>query len=175
MSRLYGNSVPYLEKVFAPSLKDCYQEVLVLPPVDEIEITPERVSLILCEPSQGGGLHPDLLRVYDDLTYPNRILFLSEAHGSLGPLLETAAELKAIDFILEEMSAERVPENDPQHAAATTMRDNILFRLFSATREMDCGNTRNILSNASSTPIGNSAEHGCFWPIWWGSARRCNW
>jgi len=60
---------------------------------------------------------------------------LSGAHGSLETLLETAAELKAIDFILEEMNAERVSESDPQHAAATDMRDKITLRLLSATRE----------------------------------------
>ncbi|ETX04990.1 MAG: hypothetical protein ETSY2_25620, partial [Candidatus Entotheonella gemina] len=77
----------FLGKAFAPSLKDCYQDVLVLPPIDEIEITPNRVSLIVCEPSLGGGLHADLLRFYEDLTYPNRILFLSGTHGSLESLL----------------------------------------------------------------------------------------
>ncbi|HEY7710783.1 MAG TPA: DUF499 domain-containing protein, partial [Candidatus Entotheonella sp.] len=125
----------FLEKAFAPSLKDCYQEVLVLPPVDEIVITPDRVSLIVCEPPPGGGLHPDLQRFYADLTYPNRILFLSGARGSLETLLETAAELKAIDFILDEMDIEWVPERDPQRAAATDMRDKIIFRLLSAARE----------------------------------------
>jgi hypothetical protein len=125
----------FLSEKFAPSQKDCYQEVLVLPAVDEIEVMPDRVSLIVCEPSPGGGLHPDLRRFYEDLTYPNRILFLSGAHGSLETLLETAAELKAIDFILAEMDAERVPEGDPQRAAATDMRDKITLRLLSATRE----------------------------------------
>ncbi|ETX04995.1 MAG: hypothetical protein ETSY2_25615, partial [Candidatus Entotheonella gemina] len=43
--------------------------------------------------------------------------------------------LKAIDFILGEMEAERVPENDPQRAAALDMRDKITLRLLSATRE----------------------------------------
>ena len=125
----------FLGDIFAPSLKDCYQDVLVLPAVDEIVITPDRVSLIICEPSLGGGLHPDLQRFYEDLAYPNRILFLSGAHGNLETLLETAAELKAIDFILDEMNTERVPENDPQRAAATDMRDKITLRLLSATRE----------------------------------------
>jgi hypothetical protein len=126
----------FMEKAFAPSqFKDCYQEVLVFPAVDEIEITPDRVSLIVCEPSPGGRLHPDLQRFYEDLTYPNRILFLSGVHGSLETLLETAAELKAINFILEEMESERVPEGDPQRAAATEICDKITLRLLSATRE----------------------------------------
>jgi hypothetical protein len=125
----------FLGAIFAPSLKDCYQEVLALPPVDEIHITPERVSLVICEPCPGGGLHPDLQQFYADLDYKNRLLFLTGARDTLSALLETAAELKAISHILAEMEAEKVPQNDPQRAAAGDMRDKIALRLLSATRE----------------------------------------
>jgi adenine-specific DNA methylase len=67
----------FLGAIFSPVLKDCYQEVLVLPPVDDIHITPDRVSLVICEPCPGGGLHPDLRKFYEALDYKNRILFLN--------------------------------------------------------------------------------------------------
>jgi hypothetical protein len=125
----------FLGAIFAPVLKDCYQEVLVLPPVDDIHITPERVSLVICEPCPGGGVHPDLHKFYEDLDYKNRILFLTGTRNILEALLETAAELKAITHILTEMDTEKLPANDPQRLAASEMRDKITLRLLSATRE----------------------------------------
>ena len=125
-------SEPFLH----PSLKDCYQEVLALPAVDDIHITPDRVSLIICEPYPGGGLHPDLRKFYDDLDYKNRILFLTGARDTLEALLETAAELKAIAHILAEMETEKVPAERPAaHWRPSEMRDKITLRLLSATRE----------------------------------------
>ena len=125
----------FLANVFAPSMKDCYQEVLALPALDEIQIKPDKVSLLIYEPYTDGGLHPDLQQFYHDLDYKNRILFLSGLRDTLETLLESAAELKAIAYIIEEMNAEKVPDNDPQRMAAQDMHDNILFQLLSAARE----------------------------------------
>lgn len=124
-----------LAEFFAPAMKDCYQEVLALPPVDEIQIKPDKVTLVICEPFAASGLHPDLQKLYKDLDYKNRILFLSGTRGTLETLLETAAELKAISYILQEMNAEKVPDNDPQLVAAKDMWDSVRLRLLSAVRE----------------------------------------
>ncbi len=125
----------FLVKVFEPTMKDCYQEVLVLPPIDEIKIKSDKVTLVIYEPYGSGGFHPDLQKLYDDLDYKNRILFLSGTRGTLDNLLETAAELKAIGYILSEMKSEKVADNDPQQMAAKDMHDSIQLRLLSATRE----------------------------------------
>jgi hypothetical protein len=63
-----------LETIFAPTQKDVYQAISVLPAVDEIETRPDKVTLILYRP-HGGGLHPDLQKLYDDQIYKNRMLF----------------------------------------------------------------------------------------------------
>jgi hypothetical protein len=125
----------FLERSFQPTIKDCYQEVIALPSVDDIQIKPERVTLVIYEPYPSGGLHPDLEKRFDDLDYKNRILFLSGARGSLDALLDTAAELKAITYILTEMKVEKIAENDPQFASAQEMQEKIRFRLLSAVRE----------------------------------------
>jgi Protein of unknown function (DUF499) len=103
----------FLGAIFLPVLKDCYQEVLALPPIDDIHITPDRVSLVICEPCPGGGLHPDLRKFYEDLDYKNRILFLTGTRNILEALLETAAELKAIAHILAEMGHRKGPGKRP--------------------------------------------------------------
>ena len=126
----------FLADTFKPmSLKDCYQDVLVFPAVDEISVKSDKVTLIVCEPDSGSGLPGDLVKFYDDLDYKNRVLFLSGARNTLESLLENAAELKAIDSIITEMEFEKVPDNDPQLVAARDIRDNIKLRLLSAMRE----------------------------------------
>lgn len=125
----------FLGDLFQPSLKDCYQEVLTLPPIDEIQVRQERVTLIICEPQENLGLGPDLKKFYEDLDYKNRILFLSGQSGTLDHLLERSAELKGIGSILDEMDAEKVAENDPQRSKATELQDQIRFQLLSAARE----------------------------------------
>lgn len=124
----------FLEKIFAPSLKDCYQDVLVLPALDEVNIGPDKVTLILYEPYLG-GLHPDLQKFYEDLDCKNRVLFLSGQKDTLNALLDVAKEHKAITYIIEEMKKDKVPENDPQYQMASELYDKIALRLLSAARE----------------------------------------
>lgn len=124
----------YLERIFTPTQKDCYQDTYVLPALDDIKIVPDKVSLIIYEPNPG-GLHPDLQKFYNDLDFKNRVLFLSGQRPNLESLLEIAREYKAILYILEEMDSERVSDNDPQRAAAQEILDKIQLRLLSGTRE----------------------------------------
>ena len=125
----------FLAGIFNPSMKDCYQDVQALPAVDEIEIKSDKVALVISEPFPGGGLHPDLQKFYADLTFKNRVLFLYGQRDMMEALLDTAAELKAITQIVDEMEAERVPDNDPQKVLAIDMLDKIRFRLLSTARE----------------------------------------
>ena len=125
----------FLDGVFTPTMKDCYQLVQALPAVDEIDIKSDKVTMVIAEPYSGGGLNPDLQKYHADLTFKNRILFLSGQRDTLGGLLETAAELKAIGHIIAEMEGEKVADSDPQKVAAKDMHDKIRFRLLSTARE----------------------------------------
>jgi hypothetical protein len=123
-----------LETIFAPTQKDVYQAISVLPAVDEIEIRPDKVTLILYRP-YGGGLHPNLQKLYDDQIYKNRMLFLSGQKQGLTVLIEAAKEIKAVTAILAEMHSDGIPANDVQRIAATELFDKIQNRLLSAARE----------------------------------------
>lgn len=125
----------FLDDVFTPVMKDCYQLVQALPAVDEIDIKSEKVTMLITEPYPGGGLNPDLQKYYSDLTFKNRILFLSGQRDTMEGLLETAAEMKAIGHIIAEMEAEKLSDSDPQKVAAKDMHDKIRFRLLSTARE----------------------------------------
>lgn len=124
----------FLTATFTPERKDCYQEVQVLPAIDEIQIGQDKVKLILYEP-YSGGLHPDLKKYWEDLDYKNRVLFLSGPKETMDTLIEGAKEFKAIQFIIEEMESEAVRPDDPQKTQALDQIDKIKLRMLSASRE----------------------------------------
>ena len=123
-----------LTEIFEPVEGACYQRLQPLPAVDEIDVHPDRVTLVVSEPHPA-GLHPDLTTLYEQLTYRNRICFLT-GQRAFGSLLERARELKAINQIIGEMHEESVSDGDPQMQQA---RDQLLPRFLaqfhSAVRE----------------------------------------
>ena len=115
----------YLEQFFKPTLKDCYQEVLVFPPVNKIHISPDHVTLIIYEPLYV-GLHPDLEQFFADLEYKNRVLFLSGSRNMMSSLLESAKKQLAIRAAKAELTQEGVRSDDPQMESANTLYENAL-------------------------------------------------
>lgn len=125
----------FLESIFSPSLKDCYQEVYALKPVDEVALKQDKVSLFVYEPYHNGGLHEDLRRFYDDQQFKNRVLFLTGARGNIERIIDKSAELKAIKKILDEMQQERIPDTDPQKLGAQDLQDKYTSQLLMLLRE----------------------------------------
>ena len=123
-----------LTEIFEPTEGACYQRLQPLPAVDGIDVHPDRVTLVVAEPHPA-GLHPDLAAFYEQLTYRNRICFLT-GQRAFDSLLERARELKAIRQIIGEMHEEGVSDGDPQMQQA---RDRLLPRFLaqfhSAVRE----------------------------------------
>ncbi|GFP20657.1 hypothetical protein HKBW3S03_02160, partial [Candidatus Hakubella thermalkaliphila] len=102
----------FLAEQFKPIVGDCYQSLLVFPPIDEITLFADKVSLILFEPYTGVGLHPSLERFYNDALYKNRVMFLSGGRDTMNRLYEAAKQLKAIERIIANMRDEKVPEDN---------------------------------------------------------------
>ncbi|HOW14315.1 DUF499 domain-containing protein [Methanosarcina sp.] len=124
----------FLQTIFTPEIKDCYQEFQILPAVDEITISQDKVKLILYEP-YGGDLHPHLQEFYNSLDYKNRVCFLSGQRDTMNNLISVGREYKAIHSILREMDSKGVRADDTQRIIAQDLRDNIVHRLLSASRE----------------------------------------
>ena len=123
-----------LTEMFKPAEASCYQRLLPLPAVDEIDIGPERITLVVAEPHPD-GLHPDLVTLYEQLTYRNRVGFLT-GQRAFDSLLERARELKAINQILAEMHEEGVADSDAQmQQARETLLPRFLAQFHSAVRE----------------------------------------
>ena len=122
-----------LSEMFNPDAAWCYQRLVVLPAIDELDITQERVTLVITEP-HAQGLHPDLKSYFEQLTFRNRICFLT-GQRNFDALLNSAKELKAINQIIGELIAEGTPDQDPQLIQARDLLDRIRTQFLSATRE----------------------------------------
>ena len=126
----------YLEDKFKTVVADCYQNVIVFPAVDEIRLEEDRILLVLFEPNIfGGGLNPDLLKLYEDTQYKNRAMFLTGERNTMDNLLRKAKEYKAIQRIIARMRSERVPENNPQFEMAVDREIKINLAFLQAARE----------------------------------------
>jgi hypothetical protein len=121
--------------MFKPANKWCYQEVLVLPAIDEIELSADRLTLVVSEPHVGVGLNPQLKEFFDQATFKNRVAFLTGSRNTFDSLIDSAKRLKAIQHILDEMARDKVSESDPQFKQADELKDRILGQFFSAVKE----------------------------------------
>lgn len=126
-----------LKDKFRPKLSDCYQEVLVFPSIEEIELKKDKITLILTEPYPGNkGLNPGIEKFFEDTTYKNRVMFLSGQRSSMEGLINIAKQYKAMETIIYRMNnEEKLPENDPQYQQALDLFDKVNLQLLQATRE----------------------------------------
>jgi hypothetical protein len=129
----------YLTSLFTPTLKDCYQKIEILPGLDEVDVEADRVTLIITEPtstpSSKSRLAPEWDKFANDIEFKNRIIFLTGSHDTLSRVVEQAAQYRAIQSILADFDAERLPDNDPQRQRALVSQDKIILSLRSAIQE----------------------------------------
>lgn len=125
----------FLEANFDPKLKKCYEQLYILPAIDEITIDQNKVSLVIFEPYAGSGLHPDLQNFYDNCAYKNRVFFLSGQRNVMEKLYSNAKRLTAIRQIIASMKAEHIPESDQQYKEAESQQDKATTALLQTIRE----------------------------------------
>ncbi|MDD3040647.1 DUF499 domain-containing protein [Bacteroides sp.] len=125
----------FLEEKFKPTVTDCYQNVLIFPAVDDINLSVDKVTLVLFEPYTGGGLHPELKSLYDNALYKNRVLFLSGQRDTMNRLYAAAKELKAIERIIANMKEDKVPEDNQQYQLAQDTRVKKITAVLSAAQQ----------------------------------------
>lgn len=125
----------FLQGHFEPKLGKCYEQLFILPAIDEIQITQSKISLIIFEPYAENKLHPDLQKFYDNCAYKNRALFLSGQRSLMEKLYSNAKRLTAIRQILTNMKNEHVPESDQQYKEAESQQDKATTALLQTIRE----------------------------------------
>lgn len=125
----------FLEEKFKPTVTDCYQNVLIFPAVDDINLSVDKVTLVLFEPYTGSGLHPELKSLYENALFKNRVLFLSGQRDTMNRLYAAAKELKAIERIIANMKEEKVPEDNQQYQLAQDTRVKKITAVLSAAQQ----------------------------------------
>ena len=129
----------YLEGLFQPSVRDCYQRLEMLAAVDEVQLEADRTALLLVQP--GGDIDSatklprEWVKFHTDQEFKNRALYLTGSQETLTHVLEQSAQFKAINSILAEMDSEGVTSRDPQRQQANQSLDQITLRLRSAIQE----------------------------------------
>lgn len=140
---LHGETVErmlreHLETYFAPSLKDCYQVVHVLPPPDQVQLDAERTTLVIVRPGGQANqlpVSPDWQAWWSQQQYKNRVLFLSGSRDTFQKVLDAARQARALDSIENDLRAEATPAGDPQWQALDSLRDRITLQFSAALKE----------------------------------------
>lgn len=125
----------FLEENFKPNDKNCYEQLYVLPAIDEIQLDMNKVSLVIFEPYAGNKLHPDLQAFYDSTPYKNRVMFLSGQRNVMEKLYQNSKRLTAIREIIATMQAEHVSATDQQYKEADNQKDKATQALLQSIRE----------------------------------------
>jgi hypothetical protein len=128
----------HLESYFAASLRDCYQVVKVLPPLDEVQVDQEKTTLVIVRPGGQANQLPisaDWQTWWEQQQYKNRVLFLTGSRDTFQKVLDSARQSRALQSIEDELRSENTPSDDPQWRALDTLRDRVTLQFSAALKE----------------------------------------
>ena len=127
-----------LDDYFTPSLRDCYQNIAVLPPLDQVQIDLEKTTLIIVRP---GGQHNQLPVSADwqawwaQQQYKNRVLFLSGSRDTFLKVVNSARLTRAVQSLEEDLRTGKTQSDDPQWRELHAIRERVGFQFTAALRE----------------------------------------
>jgi hypothetical protein len=128
----------HLEDYFAPSLRDCFQVVKVLPPPDEVQLDQEKTTLVITRPggqSNGLPVSQDWQDWWQQQPFKNRVLFLSGSKDTYMKILDAARQSRALVSIEDDLKGENTAPDDPQWRALDSLRDRIGLQFTAALKE----------------------------------------
>ena len=128
----------HLVQYFSVSMRDCFQVVKVLPPLDQVQVEQEKTTLVIVRP---GGLANQLPISADwqawwvQQQYKNRILFLTGSKDTFQKVVDSARQTRALQSIEDDLRSEGTPADDPQWRALDALRDRVGLQFTSALKE----------------------------------------
>lgn len=128
----------HLETYFSPSLRDCYQVIKVLPPLDEVQVDQERTTLVIVRPGGQANQLPisaDWQGWWEQQQYKNRVIFLSGSRDTFQKVLDSARQTRALQSIEDELRSESTPPDDPQWRALDILKDRVGLQFTAALKE----------------------------------------
>lgn len=127
-----------LEKSFSPSLRDCYQNVSVMPPLDEVRIEQDKTTLVIVKPGGQSNQLPISVDWQDWWTqqqFKNRVIFLSGSRDTYQKVIDCARQARALQSIEDELKQQQTSAEDPQWRALDGLRDRIELQFRAALKE----------------------------------------
>ena len=128
----------HLEAYFSPSIRDCYQVIKVLPPLDQVQIEQEKTTLVIARPGGQANQLPislDWQNWWGQQQYKNRVLFLTGSRDTFQKVLDSARQARALQSIEDELKSENTPSDDPQWRALDALRDRVGLQFTAALKE----------------------------------------
>jgi len=128
----------HLESYFSASLRDCYQVIKVLPPLDEVQVELEKTTLVIVRPGGQANQLPisaDWQAWWAQQQYKNRVLFLTGSRDTFQKVLDSARQTRALQSIEDELKSENTPSDDPQWRALDALRDRVGLQFTAALKE----------------------------------------
>lgn len=127
-----------LEEYFAASIRDCYQNIFVFPPLDEVQIDQEKTALVIIRPGGNANQLPlsaEWQDWWNQQQYKNRVIFLTGSRDSYENVLDTARQKRALQSIEDDLRTERTPADDPQWRNLESLKDRVNIQYYSALKE----------------------------------------
>lgn len=128
----------HLEGYFSASLRDCYQVVKVLPPLDEVQVEQDKCTLVIVRPGGQANQLPisgEWQAWWEQQQYKNRVLFLTGSRDTYQKVLDAARQMRALQSIDDELRSENTASDDPQWRALDTLRDRVGLQFTAALKE----------------------------------------
>lgn len=127
-----------LENYFTPSMRDCYQFIKVLPPLDEVQVDLDKTTLIIVRPGGQANQLPislDWQNWWEQQQYKNRILFLTGSRDTFQKVIDSARQARALQSIEDELKSENTPADDPQWRSLDSLSDRVGLQFTAALKE----------------------------------------
>ncbi len=127
-----------IEEQFKPSVRDCYQNVKVLPPLDEVILDLEKTTLVVVRPGQTTNRLPigqNWQEWWEQQQYKNRVLFVTGSRDTYEKLIAAARNCRAIESIEADLHAEKIDTRDAEWQALEILRDRVNLQFTAALKE----------------------------------------
>lgn len=128
----------HLADYFAPSLRDCFQVVAVLPPLDAVHLDQEKTTLVISRPGGQANQLPvsaDWQEWWAQQQFKNRVLFLSGSRDTFQKVIDAARHMRALQSIEDDLRSESTATDDPQWRALDSLRDRVGLQFTAALKE----------------------------------------
>jgi hypothetical protein len=128
----------HLQTYFDPTMRDCYQVVHVLKPIDEVQLDIDKTALVVVRPGEQANQLPisgDWQAWWNQQQFKNRVLFLTGTRNTYQKVIDAARQVRALQSIEEELEADKTPANDPQWKALDGLKDRIALQFNAALKE----------------------------------------